>query len=379
MKKLLLATLVSTLSIGAVHAEGPTVYGKINVSVDSIKDDLNKGNVTKVDSNASRFGIKGNEKLTDSLSAIYGIEWEVSVDGNSGTELGQRNRFIGLQYDGVGALKLGKLDTYLKTAQNGIDIFDDLVDGNLDAKKTFAGEDRLNNVIALESAKFNLDGFGTLQANLLVAPGEKVKTNPTVTPAVVSTDANSTVSASGIYTNKDLGLYTALAYTHNAPVTLAATSTFNPTKTLPATAALNIVRWVGSVDLTKAGIEGVSLNALVQQAKGAEDKVFVGGEAPKETSFLVSGVYKFPAAVLDGLSAKLQYQQSNTDFGGVSKEVKIQQLGGVVDYAYSAKTKVYGFYAKRNLKNPNNPAVSLAGKDQNYAYSVLGLGLEQKF
>lgn len=380
MKKLLLATLVSTLSIGAAQADGPTVYGKLNVSVDSIKDDLKKGNTTKVDSNASRFGIKGNEKLTDNLSALYGIEWEVSIDGNSGSDLSQRDRFVGLQYDGVGALKLGRLDSYLKSSQSGVDIFNDFVDGNLDMKKTFAGEDRLNNVIALESAKFNLDGFGTLQGNLLVAPGEKVKTNPTVTPAVLSTDANSTVSASGIYTNKDLGLYTALAYTHNAPVTtLAATSTFNPTKTISSAATLNIVRWVGSVDLTKAGIEGVSLNALVQQAKGAEDKVFAGGEAPKETSYLVSGVYKFPAAVLDGLSAKLQYQQSTTDFGGLTKEVKIQQLGGVVDYAYSAKTKVYGFYAKRNLKNPNNPAVSLAGKDRNYAYSVLGLGLEQKF
>lgn len=375
MKKLLLATLVSTLSIGAVHAEGPTVYGKINVSVDSIKDDLVNGRTTKVDSNASRFGIKGSEKLTDNLSALYGIEWEVSVDGNSGTDLGQRNRFVGLQYDGIGAVKVGKLDTYVKTAQNGIDIFDDLVDGNLDAKKTLSGEDRLNNVIAFETAKFNLDGYGAVQANLLVAPGEK----SVAKGSVGATGVNSTVSGSGIYTNKDLGLYTALAFDRNAPQTLAAISTFKTTPVISSNAALNIWRWVGSVDLTKAGVDGVSLNALVQQAKGADSKVFAGGVAPKETSFLVSGVYKFPASVLDGLSAKVQYQQSNTDFGGSNKDVKIQQLGADVDYAFSAKTKVYGYYAKRNLKNPNNPAVSTNGKDQNYAYSVLGVGLEQKF
>lgn len=373
MKKLLLATLVSALSIGAAQADGPTVYGKLNVSVDSVKDSLIKGNTTKVDSNASRFGIKGNEKLTDNLSAIYGIEWEVSVDGNSGTDLNQRNRFIGLQYDGVGALKLGKLDTYLKTSQNGIDIFDDLVDGNLDAKKTFAGEDRLNNVIALESAKFNLDGFGAVQANVLVAPGEKtVKTGATTAKGV-----NSTVSASGIYTNKDLGLYTALAYTHNAPLTLAAISTYKTAPVLPTTAtSLNIVRWVGSVDLTQAGVEGVSLNALVQQAKFANEDGFV--KAPKETSFLVSGVYKLPASIVEGVSLKAQYQQSTTDTGA-AEDIKIQQFGGVVDYAYSAKTKVYGFYAKRNHKNPNNKVVSTDGKDQDYSYAVLGLGLEQKF
>ncbi len=377
MKKLLLATLVSTLSIGAAQADGPTVYGKLNVSVDSIKDDLNKGNTTKVDSNASRFGIKGNEKLTDNLSALYGIEWEVSIDGNSGPDLSQRDRFVGLQYDGVGALKLGRLDSYLKSSQSGVDIFNDFVDGNLDMKKTFAGEDRLNNVIALESAKFNLDGFGTVQANVLVAPGEKTVKAGT-TGAAAATGVNSTVSASGIYTNKDLGLYTALAYTHNAPVTAAALSTFKTAAVLPTTAtALDIWRWVGSVDLTKAGVDGVSLNALVQQAKFADDKGFV--DAPKENSFLVSGVYKLPASVLDGLSVKAQFQQSNTTDAGPAGDVKIQQFGGVVDYAFSSKTKAYGFYAKRTLKNPNNPVVSTDGKDQNYAYSVLGLGLEQKF
>ena len=389
MKKLLLATLVSTLSIGAAQAEGPTLYGRVNVSVDSIKDDLISSTTTKVDSNASRFGIKGSEKLTDNWSALYGIEWEVSVDGNSGTDLGQRNRFAGLQYDGVGALKIGRLDTYLKTAQNEVDTFNDVVDGNLDMKKTLAGEDRINNVIAFETAKFNLDGFGTLQGNLMVAPGEK----SVAKGSVGATGVNSTVSGSGVYTNKDLGLYTAVAFDRNAPQTLAAISTFKataPTAAFPtpistanatnlANQSLNIWRWVGSVDLTKAGIDGVSVNALVQQAKGADSKTFASGFAPKETSFLVSGVYKFPAAVLDGLSAKVQYQQSNTDFGGATKDVKIQQLGGDIDYAFSAKTKVFGYYAKRNLKNPNNTAVSTNGKDQNYAYSVFGLGMEQKF
>jgi predicted porin len=375
MKKLLLATLVSTLSIGAAQADGPTVYGKLNVSVDSIKDDLNKGNTTKVDSNASRFGVKGSEKLTDNWSALYGIEWEVSIDGNSGTDLSQRDRFVGLQYDGVGALKLGRLDSYLKSSQSGVDIFNDFVDGNLDMKKTFAGEDRLNNVIAFETAKFNLDGFGTLQGNLMVAPGEK----SVAKGSVGATGVNSTVSGSGVYTNKDLGLYTAVAFDRNAPQTLAAVSTFKTAPTISANAALNIWRLVGSVDLTKAGVDGVSVNALVQQAKGADSKTFASGFAPKETSFLVSGVYKFPATVLDGLSAKVQYQQSNTDFGGATKDVKIQQLGGDIDYAFSTKTKVFGYYAKRNLKNPNNPAVSTNGKDQNYAYSVFGLGMEQKF
>ncbi len=396
MKKLLLATLVSTLSIGAAQAEGPTVYGKINVSVDNVKSDLNTKSTIAVDSNASRFGIKGNEKLTDNLSAIYGIEWGVVIDNstnnvagnpasgstggkasNGGTttvDLNARNRYIGLQYDGIGALKIGRSDTYTRTSQNGIDSFDDYANGNLDMAQTFAGENRIDNVIAFESAKFNLDGFGALQGNFLVAPNDT--SVPKGTGGKTGTNG---ISSSIVYTNKDAGLYASIAGDHNITSTWAALGTF---AAAPAGSAVknntNIIRVVGGLDLSKVGVDGLSLNALLQQAKLADTTGLTAD--PKETAYLVNAVYKFPASVLDGLSAKLQYQNATTkDITSTAKDVKISQIGFDVDYAFSAKTKVYGFYAKRNLKNPNNPATSTSGVDQNFAYSAFGLGLEQKF
>ena len=99
MKKLLLATAITVLTSSVVQA-APTVYGKLNVSIDSMdefattKADTN--NVVKVNSNASRFGIKGSEDLTDKLSAIYLAEWQINVDGD-GSDLGQRNRYLGLK------------------------------------------------------------------------------------------------------------------------------------------------------------------------------------------------------------------------------------------------------------------------------------------
>jgi predicted porin len=396
MKKLLLATLVSAVSMSAAYADGPTVYGKLNVSVDSVKSDLNTKSTIAVDSNASRFGVKGSEKLTDKLSAVYGIEWGVVIDNNSTnsttdatlgstggkasnggtttTELNARNRYIGLQYEGVGALKIGRLDTFVRTSQNGVDIFDDYVNGNMDMSQTFAGENRVNNVIAFESTKFDLSGLGGLQANFMVMPNDT-----SVAKTTGKGSGTNGLSTSLIYTNKDAGLYASIAGDHNVTSTWAAFGTFNAVPTgLVVKNNTNIIRGVGKLDFTTLGLEGFSLNGLVQQATIADSAGFTGD--PKETSYLVGAVYKFPASVLDGLSAKVQWQSATTkNITATSEDVKIDQLGFDVDYAFSAKTKVYGFYAKRNLKNPNNPASAANGVDQDFAYSAFGLGLEQKF
>jgi predicted porin len=400
MKKLLLATLVSAVSISAAYADGPTLYGKINASVDSVNNDLNTKSAVTVDSNASRFGVKGSEKLTDNLSAVYGIEWGVVIDhsgaGNASTdvpasggttELNARNRFIGLQYEGVGAIKLGRLDTNFKTLQGvnpatGVDIFDDYVNGNLDMTQTFAGENRDDNVISFESAKFET-GFGALAANFQIMPSEK-----TVQDGNAGKTGVTATSSSVLFTNKDVGIYTGFAYDSNQTDVWNATNTFYVAPKAPATTptssalqkpTTNAFRWVGSVDLGKlVGADGVTFNALVQESKATN--LASGALAPKESGYLLSAVYKFPASILDGLSAKVQWQSATTsDLGANLSDVKIDQLGADIDYAFSAKTKVYGFVAQRSIKNPNNPVSATNGYDQDYKYTAFGLGMEQKF
>ena len=98
MKKLLLAAAVATLSVNAVQA-APTLYGKLNVSINQVdnKNFDGKSDVTEVNSNSSRIGVKA-KKLTDKLSAVYLAEWAISTDGSgSDTDLSARNRFIGLK------------------------------------------------------------------------------------------------------------------------------------------------------------------------------------------------------------------------------------------------------------------------------------------
>ena len=100
--------------------------------------------------------MKGEEKLTDNLSAVYLAEWQISADGD-GDVFSNRNRFVGIKSNGVATLKVGRFDSYFRTAAgNNQDIFND--HNELDMTAILAGEDRLNNVIGFETDKNLLGG-----------------------------------------------------------------------------------------------------------------------------------------------------------------------------------------------------------------------------
>ena len=156
MKKLLLASLVSALSVTAAHA-APKVYGKLFVAVDytNQKDAAANGddlNTWTLNSNASRFGIKGEDELTPTLSAIYQAEWGIQATSDDGkADLSSRNRYLGVKSTQFGALKFGRFDTALKESQNKVDLFNDMVGESADMKSVLTGENRVNRVIGWEA------------------------------------------------------------------------------------------------------------------------------------------------------------------------------------------------------------------------------------
>lgn len=382
MKKLLLATAISALTIGAAQA-APTVYGKLHVSVDNI--DKRQGatgsdNLFQVNSNASRFGVKGDEKLTDNLSAIYLAEWEVSTDGDdisgvgssdgkttgvnkgdgSKLDLTQRNRYVGLKYAGVGAVKVGKFDTYVRTSQGKVDYFNDMF--GLDMKTILTGENRVNNVVALESDAKALGGLGF---NVLLQQGEGAKLAGDNSEDK-SESIGDAVSASIVYDNKDLGIYAAVAGDKNIVNSFVA----NGKK-----AEAEVIRLVGSLDMEAlASVPGLTLNALLQTAKPtnlsttAKAGDFKGFD--KEQSFLVGAGYKIGDTPW---SVKVQYQQSNTEYTTAGTEdTKLAQIGGMVDYAFNSKTRAYGYVAQQTDDR------KVAGKDKD-DLNFVGMGLEFNF
>lgn len=376
MKKLLLATAVSALTINAVQA-APTVYGKLHVSVDNVEKfkattKADTDNVWEINSNASRFGVKGEEILTDSLKALYLIEWQVNTDGD-GTDLGQRNRFVGLKYDRIGTVKVGKFDSYLKTAQGKVDIFNDM--NYLDITRIMAGENRPNNVIGFESDTKALNGFGI---NLMLQQGENNKLDPNSND--VSKNLGDAISASLTYENKDMGVFAALAGDKNV------VSTFNA---VSAKAEADVIRLVGSVNMdTMASIPGLTLNGMYQTAEPTNlsraataaaipavpatattpARAAVGAGAfrgfDQEDAFLVSAAYAINETPW---TVKAQYHQSTSSFDGAN-DIELSQIGGMIDYMFNSKTRAYGYLAQQS-DDRNNV------EDRMYA----GVGMEFNF
>ena len=168
MKKVLLtAAIASALSVSSHgFAEGPidgTIYGKVNVSV--VNQDTGSSDEWKLNSNASRLGVKGKTEIADGLYAVYKAEFEVCVDDGDckGQTFTQRNIMGGIR-GSFGTIWAGKHDTPTKLAQNKIDLFNDL-EGDL--KNTFEGENRVSNMVAYTSPEIN--GFA---ASVAIIPGE---------------------------------------------------------------------------------------------------------------------------------------------------------------------------------------------------------------
>jgi len=344
MKKLLLAATVATLAMNAAQA-APTLYGKLNVTLDQIdKNGFKDESVTKINSNASRLGVKGEEKLTNTLSAVYLAEWQLNADSEDkdGKELTQRNRFIGLKSDGVGTLKIGKFDSYFKTAAgNNQDIFNDHND--LDMTAVLAGEDRLNNVIGFETDKKLLAG---LAFNIMFQQGEQNETTKDKNGQTIPLDNSASgqkgsrngfgdgVSTSLTYENKDIGLNAAVAGN------FAVASKYNAYGL--SGVYTDAVRVTGSLDLSQVGAEGLVFGGLWQTAKPTDDTL-VGYKGLKENAFGVTAAYIIPSTAV---KLKAEYISAKTEADG--RDDRKQDLYGLgADYQMNKQARFYGIVAQQ--------------------------------
>lgn len=92
--------------------------------------------VWEISSNSSFVGLKGDEKLTDRLSAIYAIEWAFNADGD-GDDWSKRNRFVGLKDSQLGTIKIGAHDTPVKQLSSVVDTFNNYVANKADITGIF--------------------------------------------------------------------------------------------------------------------------------------------------------------------------------------------------------------------------------------------------
>ena len=322
MKKVLLsAAVASTLSLAPYgFADGPidgTIYGKVNVSV--VNADNGSTDQWKLNSNASRLGVKGKTEIADGLYAVYKAEFEVCVDDGDckGQTFAQRNIMGGIR-GSFGTLWAGKHDTPTKLAQNKIDLFNDL-EG--DIKNTFEGENRVSNMIAYTSPEMN--GFAT---TLAMIPAE-----------------GSDVDGDG---QNDTGLTDGMSYSvsytkDNFYIAVAGDQDVD---------SQDLMRIVAQYKM-----DALQLGVMYQQNEdnlGSKD----------ESGVFVSAAYKLDKKT----TLKAQYGSIEDDVDGDEEETL--SLGA--DYKLAKGTKLYVFYT-------DNTDSSIGNSDKED--TAFGLGKEHKF
>ncbi|MED5432370.1 MAG: porin [Pseudomonadota bacterium] len=332
MKKNLLAIAVGAAVAfpGLALADGPTVYGKVNVSLENA--DVDNGTTSddtwELNSNASRLGVKGDFDLdVANLKAIYQAEFEISVDDGdkSGQTFSQRNIFGGLQ-GSFGTIKAGKFDTPTKKAQGKIDQFNDL---GGDIKNVLAGENRVSNIIQYSTP--TLADMITLNVAFIPGEGDDVDAD-----GEADTDIADTTSIS-LVAEKDM-FYGAVSRDTDMVDELVADST--------GIESLDITRV--AVGLKPANFE---LGALYQLAEETEGD----GE---DSSIVVSAAMK-----IDRVKLKAQYGMTDGD----QSDEEVTQVSLGADYKLAKASKVYAYGTQLEF--------DLADTEE----TIFGIGMEHKF
>lgn len=338
MKKSILPLAIAAALPMTAMAE-LTVYGKVNVAVQSADNGDGDGSVTELRSNASRIGFKGSEEISDNFRAIYKVEFETQVDDGSkggdeacltqdvidadGNVIGsteercvdlnnaqtfsQRNIYGGLQHDQAGTVIAGKFDTPMKASQEKIDLFNDY-EGDLGSVITNS-DNRASNQVQYSTPK----AWGPVKATVSYVANEDKSVDDGI--------------SSSVSFQNDM-LYLALAYDQDVEKE--------------------------DVDVARA-VARLKLGAF-QLGAMYEDQDAGTSSLIDDDGFVVSAMYK----VGKKWALKAQYGESDIKYLGA------ETYSAGVDYKLSKRSKVFAYYTAEEFKLRD---------DRDYA----GVGMEVKF
>lgn len=315
MKNSFLRMFVAATSLVPAAAMADiTLYGKANVSLEWVEE--GEESHTALESNASRLGFKGSEKINDYVEAIYQLEYEAHFDDGS-TTFGQRNIFAGLK-GGFGQIIGGRFDTPLKMAQHKVDVFNDLR-GDI---KNFISPNEIRSQNTVMYSTPSLGGF-VAHAAYISSENEEVDDGKSVS-LTYSTDS----------------LYLALAFDQDVRTENA--------EALRAVAQYSVSGWQFGLLLEQSEDEG----------------------ADKEDAWLASVLYNLNA----DWAVKAQFAQSDIPFTYATnvQTDSSESLSLGVDYKLSKNFVVYGFYTDISAEDEG---VAEDVVDNSY----VGLGVDFRF
>lgn len=361
---LAVAAALTSPALALADSANVTFYGKLIADVESVKSDKATGvnvvipagatgtsyTANRVVSNASRFGLKGEEDLGDGLKSFFQVEAQVNLTGTDvssptgtatlGTATGTifdgiRNTGLGLKNDSFGSVMLGNWDTPYKLTHNKIELFDNT---------TFASATNLIGRTGAVAAVANVNPaiasstFVTRQAGVIqyYSPkfsgfDVKVAFAPASDTFAVANNAltkqnKAVVSASGTFETADV--YVALGYeSHN--------DAFAPTATR-GTGADSATRLVGSYKIA----DGFWVGATVERISitSATTVGTVAVQQNSRTGFELAGNYTTGANNFGLSFVKLGNMGAAATSG--AKQVSVRY-----GYDLSKRTQAFAMYS----------------------------------
>ena len=152
---LAVSSLALLAPLQSAYAAEYDIYGKAEVQIAHTDKGTMRyaGEGTQIDAPFSRIGVKGNHKLTESLSAIF--KYEVQVKGfehdNTSEPFSARNTYLGLKGN-FGEVVIGRNDTRFKYSEGKVDNFNET---QADIAQLLPGQDRLGDTLTYTSKSFS--------------------------------------------------------------------------------------------------------------------------------------------------------------------------------------------------------------------------------
>lgn len=382
MKTQLATAIAFSLLAGTTFA-APTFYGEVDLSLDYLtapKIAGEKGkSVTDLDSNNSFIGLKGDEKLTDRLSALYQAEFTLYADNGENNDKDKdafvpRNILVGLKDKQLGTLKVGKIDTPVKQLSAVVDTFNNYLANNGDIHGIMGGETRLDNTLVYETPAFPV-ADGKLEAKVQLATGEGADKIKATKGGYTTTGRGLGDSFSSSVVYSDDLVVVGLGYDRAVPTrflgqgflkTQGVKDEFAANFVTNVIAEANTWRAIGRVNLDN----GLSLRGLYQTSKVKDAatslNVPVAEAIDKSNAWLLGAEYNLPEA--KAWTVKAQYSANDVKFNDNTTKFKANQILAGVDYAFNKQVKVYGHAGHITLK-----------QDEKAKQAVVGTGIEYKF
>ena len=347
MKKKIVALAVAAAFTTPAFADNAnvTVYGKAFLTFDQKSSNAaGAASQMRVNTNASRFGVKGKEDLGEGLNAVYQFEVEMDADGSGnsvsststavpaggGTPtitstptpsgMGKsRNSGVGIE-GGFGKVMMGIWDSPFKVAHNKIELFDNASSWTSTAViGRSAGKDyntRQKNMIQYWSPK-----FADMQVAVMYSPDEAQTT--TVNKNILSMSATYEIE----------GIYASVAYESRAHVTSTTTDT--------------AIRAVAKYD-----IADFSIGALAESIKTNTSAT----AAVTGSNMELVGQYKIGPTHL-----AVSYAKQGSTATGAAVKNNVDQVSLKYAYNFSKRTELFAAYASNKANATSTTLTYLGG------------------